>query len=547
MAFAPESSSTARDAAVAGQSFWSRLFPRWWSLKKQVAAWYAGTPAGGPGLRADLAKLAEYHQNAGAARQVAAAYDSELAKDAAGKPDWPASIEALRTVETLSAWNVRQDTLARQERKAMSDTALSLEKANAAFRDKVLVVTRNFAIPNLDTKTPAEAREWLAGEATALDREATGLESLTKLLVSGKDLPAARIREASATTARLAEVAATVRQLEEGQPADDKIRAERAKLGEELIRFLDRWKRPVTPQLGAALTSKPARERVGTAIKQSEAVRGGTFATAWTHVTQAAFDPDAEVSSGVVLNKLPLAELARWAADRTADADRLFEWVRFVHAERDATVAGVGGVLDEVRAGEFPIDDAADAFRSRFFRLWLDALQQQVLALGEFSTDKQEQLVAKFAELDRLAVQTAADRVRSQLLGKADRPRTRDGAPDASELGVLLREVNKKRRHLPLRHLFAKMPMLLPRIKPCLMMSPLAVSTYLDNPDFTFDLVIFDEASQVRPHDAVCAVYRGKQLVVGGDPKQLPPTDFFTRSGEEADDSPARRRRHRGL
>ena len=73
------------------------------------------------------------------------------------------------------------------------------------------------------------------------------------------------------------------------------------------------------------------------------------------------------------------------------------------------------------------------------------------------------------------------------------------------------------------------MPDVLPRIKPCLMMSPLAVSTYLDNPAFAFDLVIFDEASQVRPaRRGVRAIYRGTQLVVGGDPKQLPPTDVFT-------------------
>jgi very-short-patch-repair endonuclease len=52
-----------------------------------------------------------------------------------------------------------------------------------------------------------------------------------------------------------------------------------------------------------------------------------------------------------------------------------------------------------------------------------------------------------------------------------------------------------------------------------------------------FDLVIFDEASQIRPHDAICAIYRGQQLVVGGDPRQLPPTDFFTRTGEEGDET----------
>jgi very-short-patch-repair endonuclease len=92
-----------------------------------------------------------------------------------------------------------------------------------------------------------------------------------------------------------------------------------------------------------------------------------------------------------------------------------------------------------------------------------------------------------------------------------------------------LREVNKRRRHLPLRKLFAALPTLLPRLKPCVMMSPLAVSTYLQTPDIHFDLVIFDEASQVRPHDAVCAIYRGRQLLVAGDQKQLPPTSFFDR------------------
>ena len=538
IAFTPESSAVARDAAHAGRSFWSRLHPHWWALRKQVSAWYAGTVLTGAALRADVATLSAYHSQADAARQVATAYDAELVKDAAGKPDWHASVETLNAVEKLSAWGVTPETLTKQDRKALGDTALSLAKADAAFRERVGAVARDFALPNLDAKTAAEVREWLANEAAALDRETAGLLALVNLLAPEKDVPGARIRDAATIAAALATVAERVRQLEDGQPADEKLRAERAALGAELFCFLDRWKRPVTPALAAALTEKAARARVAGTVKQSGAARGFAFATAWEHVTRATFDPDADVSTGVVLNALPLAELARWAGDRAADADRLFEWVRFVHAERDAIAAGVGGVLDEVRAGEFPVEDAAGAFRSRFFRLWLDALHQQVPALGEFTTDKQERLVTRFADLDRLAVRTAGDRVRAQLLGKVDRPRVRDGAPEASELGILLREVNKKRRHIPLRNLFAKMPTLLPRIKPCLMMSPLAVSTYLDNPDMSFDLVIFDEASQVRPHDAVCAIYRGKQIVVGGDPKQLPPTDFFTRTGEDGDDAP---------
>ena len=69
------------------------------------------------------------------------------------------------------------------------------------------------------------------------------------------------------------------------------------------------------------------------------------------------------------------------------------------------------------------------------------------------------------------------------------------------------------------------------------MMSPLAVSTYLESPEFQFDVVIFDEASQVLPWDANGAVYRGRQLVVAGDQKQLPPSTFFDRMVNNDDDS----------
>jgi very-short-patch-repair endonuclease len=537
VAFALESSAPARAAARAGRSFWSRLFPRWWGLRNQVAAWSAGTPTTGAALRADVATLAAYHQNADRVRQVATAYGAELVKDPAGQPNWPDTVEGLRAVDGLAAWGVTHEGLARRDQKAIGVAVEALQAAYVAFTEQTAVVGREFVLPDLLKKTPAEVRAWLVGEADALDREVAGLRALVGVLAAGRDVPGARIREAAATVSRYTAASALIQRLAEGQPAEESERRERAALGAELIRFLDRWKHPLTPHLTAVLTDRTARERVGAAIKVNEAARGGTFGAAWDHLTHGVFEPGREVSSGVVLNELPLADLGRWATERAADSDRLFEWVRFVQIECEATAVGVGGVLAEVRAGEFPVAAAADAYRARFFRLWLDALHQAVPVLGEFATDRHERLVAKFAELDRLAIRTAADRVRARLLARSDRPRVREGAPDASELGILLREVNKKRRHLPLRHLFANVPTLLPRLKPCLMMSPLAVSTYLDSPDLSFDLVIFDEASQVRPHDAVCAIYRGKQLVVGGDPKQLPPTDFFTRTGEEADDS----------
>src|SRR5207244_12871111 len=113
----------------------------------------------------------------------------------------------------------------------------------------------------------------------------------------------------------------------------------------------------------------------------------------------------------------------------------------------------------------------------------------------------------------------------------------------AEECALLMKEAHKKTRHLPLRRLFDALPNLVLALKPCLFMSPLSVSQFLpaDAAKMQFDLVVFDEASQILPEDAVGAIYRGKQLVITGDNQQLPPTTFFhqaTDDGEEEEETP---------
>ena len=105
--------------------------------------------------------------------------------------------------------------------------------------------------------------------------------------------------------------------------------------------------------------------------------------------------------------------------------------------------------------------------------------------------------------------------------------------------GWLQKEMAKKRQHIPIRQLMDKAGRAVQRLKPIFMMSPLSIAMFLPPQSLTFDLVIFDEASQVRPVDAFGAILRGRQTVVVGDSHQLPPTIFFetvageTKSGEE--------------
>ena len=109
-----------------------------------------------------------------------------------------------------------------------------------------------------------------------------------------------------------------------------------------------------------------------------------------------------------------------------------------------------------------------------------------------------------------------------------------------SELGILQSEFNRKRRRMPIRKLLSSSGGLIQTIKPCFLMSPLSIAQFINPQSVStmfFDVVIFDEASQVRPEDALGAILRGKQLVVMGDTKQLPPTAFFDLMIQPSDDA----------
>jgi hypothetical protein len=116
-------------------------------------------------------------------------------------------------------------------------------------------------------------------------------------------------------------------------------------------------------------------------------------------------------------------------------------------------------------------------------------------------------------------------------------------ASELTELELLRRELGKQRRHLPIRQLIKRAGRAILGLKPCFMMGPMSVAQYLEHTAVEFDIVVMDEASQLRPEEALGAVARGKQLIVVGDPKQLPPTNFFDRlldgSDDEDEDAPA--------
>src|SRR5262249_8369346 len=472
--------------------------------------------------------------------QTAAAYSADIVT-VEGHPDWGPSL--ARVIDIDKAFSPFPESVQAAftppDREKVAAALGVLRKTTGELQAAVDALTMGYGSKEVTNYPPDQLAAWAADHAKQADAERRACDTAVSLLAPGQHL------EPAAVAARLktaAELARLIRDTERCLAVAFAVTLDQAlakdwaadrQLAETLLAFLRPRPGPVPPGLAAVLSDPASRDELAIAMQSCEGINADGFDDSWAFLTSTLFDPDAVVSTGVTLSRLPFANLAAWCRARVADTDRLLEWVRYAEAERDATVAGVGALLDEVRRGEIPPEEAADAFRVRFLRLWVDAVEQEVPELRKFAAEEHERLITRFRSLDRRSLAATPDRIRHSLLSSPTRSGLADGdAPASSEVGILLKEVHKKARHMPLRKLFAQVPILLPRLKPCLMMSPLAVSTYFQSPDIVFDLVIFDEASQVRPHDAICAVYRGRQLVVSGDQKQLPPTTFFERGVE---------------
>lgn len=164
---------------------------------------------------------------------------------------------------------------------------------------------------------------------------------------------------------------------------------------------------------------------------------------------------------------------------------------------------------------------------------WLKALVDREPVLRNFASADHNRKILEFQQTDERFQKLTERYVIAVLGGKV--PRHQPGQKPDQEMALVLRELAKQRAHLPVRQLVHRIPNLLPKLKPCLLMSPLSVAQYLDAAHSNFDVVVFDEASQIPVWDAVGAIARGKQLIVVGDPKQLPPTNFFNRAQDAED------------
>ena len=274
---------------------------------------------------------------------------------------------------------------------------------------------------------------------------------------------------------RIAELSERLRSLEALWHSADKIRRLGSKLGlnsadqgiwdrdwrdigstaEWTIGFLDKYaNRPPEPLVRAA-TNSEIRQHICDAARENVAVKSDEFTESWEFLTQL-FDPDEDVSTGIKVGKTPVPTLHDWVGQRRADASLIQEWLRLCELREQLIEANLSPILSELLNGRLAVEDAKGAFLANYYRSWLDWVHERDPALRRFSTEVHERQIDQFRELDRGAVQSSFTRIREARLSDPARPSSDSlNAPSTSELGTLLREVNKKKRHLPLRQLFA--------------------------------------------------------------------------------------------
>lgn len=212
--------------------------------------------------------------------------------------------------------------------------------------------------------------------------------------------------------------------------------------------------------------------------------------------------------------------------------DELDEEIRRNKARQAVREAG----LKILRAAdEWPLasERLVHAFLRTYYTGVLEEAWSRRQALRNFDRSAHEKTIEEFRRLDDQKLQYNAQVVRKRHSDNVPRH-----AVPGSPLAKIRMETLKKIRHMSIRRAMAIAGADIQRIKPVFLMSPLTVAIHLPPEMPEFDLVVFDEASQIRPEEALCSIVRGRQLVVVGDTRQMPPTSFFDRvwADQEADE-----------
>ncbi|TXK24749.1 DUF3320 domain-containing protein, partial [Pontibacter qinzhouensis] len=209
------------------------------------------------------------------------------------------------------------------------------------------------------------------------------------------------------------------------------------------------------------------------------------------------------------------------------------DWINWLQIRDKALEVGLQPLISAYETGGISSEDIVDCFQKGLYRYCAEYIIDQQPQLSAFNGKLFEEKIKKFRELSKSFEQLTKEELYARLAAKI--PSFAQEASQSSEMGILQRNIRNNGRATSIRKLFDAIPNLLSRLCPCMLMSPISVAQYFDANTTKFDLVVFDEASQMPTCEAVGAIARGTNVIVVGDPKQMPPTSFFGSNAVDED------------
>ena len=212
--------------------------------------------------------------------------------------------------------------------------------------------------------------------------------------------------------------------------------------------------------------------------------------------------------------------------------DTLPAWCLYKATAKSLEDSGLKFMTAAMESGRISGSSILSSFRKNVYRNFIQTNIPADEDLASFSASVQEATAASYAQLIEEFNDLTRAHLKEVLISRLPEPETE--GPLALEMMAFNRSIKGNLRGFNLRDLFTEVPSLMRIVAPCMLMSPSTVSQYLPAAEL-FDTVIFDEASQMPTCEAVPSLARAKSAIIVGDPKQMPPTTFFTAAGQDED------------
>lgn len=429
---------------------------------------------------------------------------------------------ALRTLEKLDTWQTRY-----------ADAAI--EVGEALNQESLHDYTLELELPWSVAKATWWPKSWFAKRAVR--------KQLIPFSHSGKAPKDSEVEELMDPLKRVCQANQELDVLQREARAQDLVDSgpdQHDALVEEVDRTLV-WLenlRKATGELALDEDAEAQVSRLNTLINQDEAVigragsRGKILSAFQASLNQcqeafsnlkAAGGPEFQNVSGDWQSPAGISRLITRLTEMGNRHRQLREWCGWNRYVNQALSLGLAPMIDRLVAGTAPVDRIPDFFEYSYRDWFVRKALDEETALSSFLSSVHEQRIDDFKKADA----EFEDLTRQYLVAKLSANANCWESVPQTELALLNHQAQLQRAHKPVRHMIHHIPETLKCVKPIMLMSPLSVAQYLDASTAHFDLVIMDEASQIPVWDAVGAIARAKQVIVVGDSKQLPPTNFF--------------------